>query len=251
MSIQLSEATVPQPLYDNATRPDAGMLHQTSLFRDLDDRLLNRLVAISEVMTLPEGTAICRQGDPADRLYVLISGQVALSNAAPNGSSAVVEVIPQGGHFILATVLARLPLLLNAHTVTASRLVAIEASGLLALLQVEPQLVAVLLRAEALDFRCLVRQVCDLKLRTTAQRLGCYLLSLSQDRTANSVSLRLPFDKRLLAARLGCRQENLSRAFAALRGLGVETHGSRVILHDVARLRDYSEPDEFNEAELA
>jgi hypothetical protein len=61
--------------------------------------------------------------------------------------------------------------------------------------------------------------------------------------------MRLPFDKRLLAARLGCRQENLSRAFAALRSLGVETHGSRVILHDVARLRDYSEPDEFTDAE--
>jgi len=94
-----------------------------------------------------------------------------------------------------------------------------------------------------------VRQVCDLKLRTTAQRLGCYLLALSKDQTATTASMRLPFDKRLLAARLGCRQENLSRAFAALRSLGVETHGSRVILHDVARLRDYSEPDEFTDAE--
>jgi CRP/FNR family transcriptional activator FtrB len=227
------------------------MLRQATLFRELDDGLLARIAAVSDVVGLPEGAAICRQGDPADQLYVLISGQVALSNARSNGTSAVVEVIHQGGHFVLANVLARLPLLMNAHTVTASRLIAIEAAGLLSLLQVEPPLAAALLRAEALDFRSLVRQVCDLKLRTTAQRLGCYLLALSQDRSANSISLRLPFDKRLLAARLGCRQENLSRAFAALRGLGVETHGSRVILHDVARLRDYSEPDEFNEAEFA
>ena len=59
----------------------------------------------------------------------------------------------------------------------------------------------------------------------------------------------LPFDKRLLAARLGCRQENLSRAFAALRRLGVETHGARVILHDIASLRDYSLPDDSAELE--
>jgi CRP/FNR family transcriptional activator FtrB len=97
----------------------------------------------------------------------------------------------------------------------------------------------------------LVRQVCDLKLRTTAQRLGCYLLALSTDPSANTASLRLPFDKRLLAARLGCRQENLSRAFAALRNQGVETHGSRVILHDIARLRDYSEPDDNAQADFA
>ena len=55
------------------------------------------------------------------------------------------------------------------------------------------------------------------KLRTTAQRLGHYLLELAPDKTSNSATLRLPFDKRLLAARLGCRQENLSRAFATLR----------------------------------
>jgi hypothetical protein len=74
-------------------------------------------------------------------------------------------------------------------------------------------------------------------------------LSLSTEKVANATALRLPFDKRLLAARLGCRQENLSRAFAALRGFGVETHGARVTLHDIAKLQDYAVPDEpFDQA---
>jgi CRP/FNR family transcriptional activator FtrB len=251
MSIQLSEPLVQRPGTDGHVRPDPALLRQAPVFRELDDRLLARIGGISTVLTLPEGEQICRQGDPADRLFVLLSGQVVLSNTAPNGTSAVVEVIPPGGHFVLATVLARLPLLMNAHTVTPSRLIAIEAASLLALLHTEASLATALLRAEAMDFSSLVRQVCDLKLRTTAQRLGCYLLALSKDHAANTASLRLPFDKRLLAARLGCRQENLSRAFAALRSLGVETHGSRVILHDIARLRDYSAPDELTEAGFA
>jgi len=251
MSTQLSETALPHFRSDTHGRPDIALLRQAPVFHELDDRLLTRIGAVSTVMTLPEGEQICRQGDPAEHLFVLISGQVALSNAAPNGTSAVVEVIPPGGHFLLPTVLARLPLLMNAHTVTTSRLIAIEAEALLGLLQVEVSLATALLRAEALDFRRLVRQVCDLKLRTTAQRLGCYLLALSKDQSTNTASLRLPFDKRLLAARLGCRQENLSRAFAALRSLGVETHGSRVILHDISRLRDYSEPDDMNDVEFA
>jgi CRP/FNR family transcriptional activator FtrB len=111
--------------------------------------------------------------------------------------------------------------------------------------------VTALLRAEAREFRALLRQVCDLKLRTTAQRLGCYLLSLAPAHHGNATALRLPFDKRLLAARLGCRQENLSRAFAALRGFGVETHGARVILHDIEKLRDYSVPDEIMDEAFA
>jgi CRP/FNR family transcriptional activator FtrB len=213
--------------------------------------VLDQLAEIGEIVSVTDGTMLCRQGEPADRLHVLVSGQIALSNTAPNGTSAVVEVVRPGGHFVLATVLARLPYLLNAQAVAPSRMIVFAAAPLHVLVQTTPSLTAALMRAEAQVFRALVRQVCDLKLRTTAQRLGCYLLSLSQEQASNTASLRLPFDKRLLAARLGCRQENLSRAFAALRSFGVETHGARVVLHDIARLRDYAEPDDFGETEFA
>jgi CRP/FNR family transcriptional activator FtrB len=219
-------------------------LRSTPLLRDLADPVLDRLAAISKIVNAPEGTEICRQGDAADELLIVLGGQLAGFTTAANGTVAVVEVIRSGETLGLATLLARLPRLLGVRTVTPSRLLSIEAAGLLALVEQEPSLVTALLRAEANEFHALVRQVCDLKLRTTAQRLGCYLLSLSMEKQANATALRLPFDKRLLAARLGCRQENLSRAFAALRGFGVETHGARVILHDIASLRAYSEPDE-------
>jgi CRP/FNR family transcriptional activator FtrB len=219
-------------------------LRTTPLLRDLSDAVLDRLAAISKIVNAPEDTEICRQGDAADELIIVLGGQLAGFSTAPNGTVAVVEVIRAGETLGLATLLARLPRLLGVRTVTPSRLLSIEAAGLLDLVEQEPSLVTALLRAEANEFHALVRQVCDLKLRTTAQRLGCYLLSLSTEHKANATALRLPFDKRLLAARLGCRQENLSRAFAALRGFGVETHGARVILHDIASLRVYSEPDE-------
>ena len=73
---------------------------------------------------------------------------------------------------------------------------------------------------------------------------------LAEDPDATAARFRLPFDKRLLAARLGCRQENLSRAFAALRTVGVETHGSRVILHDIPALRGFAVPDELTDPDL-
>jgi CRP/FNR family transcriptional activator FtrB len=219
------------------------------VLQDLEDRVIGRLGAISSIVEEPEGTELCHQGQLADRLYIVLEGQLAAINTAPNGETAVVEVIRPGQTLGLSTVLARLPRLISVRSITACRLLSIDAESLLALLAQESSLVTTLLRAEAKEFRAMVRQVCDLKLRTTAQRLGCYLLSLANEETANTTALRLPFDKRLLAARLGCRQENLSRAFAALRGFGVETHGARVILHDIAKLRDYSVPDEpYDEA---
>ena len=86
----------------------------------------------------------------------------------------------------------------------------------------------------------MTRQVVDLKVRIAAQRLGTYLLSQVKEPTATQAQFRLPVPKGLLAAWLGCRAENLSRAFMSLRGYGVETHGSRVVLHDISRLRAYA-----------
>src|SRR6202011_5815748 len=83
-------------------------------------------------------------------------------------------------------------------------------------------------------------QVVDLKVRIAAQRLGTYLLSLVAEPNADRAEFRLPVSKGLLAPWLGCRAENLSRAFMSLRAFGVETHGSRVVLHDVSRLRAYA-----------
>jgi CRP/FNR family transcriptional activator FtrB len=221
------------------------------VFRDVDDGALAGLAAISSLITVPEDTMLGRQGMPAERLLVLLEGQVTLENATRSGASAVVEVVQPGGHLMLSAVLSGLPSLMSARTVTAAKLIGVEAGGLRTLLHREVSLASALLRAEALDFGSMVRQICDLKLRTTAQRLGCYLLALTNETASNTIALRLPFDTRLLAARLGCRQENLSRAFAALRQLGVETHGARVILHDIAKLRDYSLPDTGTDAEPA
>jgi CRP/FNR family transcriptional activator FtrB len=145
--------------------------------------------------------------------------------------------------------MTRLPYLLTARTVTGCRLLAIHGDGLLDMVEHEAPLANTLLRSVSREFRTMVSQVRDLKLRTAAQRLGCYLLARVKDGEATKADFRLPFDKGLLAARLGCRQENLSRAFAALRACGVETHGSRVILHDIARLKALAVPDDLGDSE--
>jgi CRP-like cAMP-binding protein len=226
---------------------DARQVHEalcrTPLLKGLDAATVDRLAHVSRLIRAAEGTVLCQEGEPADELHVILEGQVAVLAQAANGTLAVVEVLDAGATIGLSAVLAALPRLTTARIVRPALLVCIDAQAVQQLIAEEPTLVTVLLRAEAENLRSLVQQVCDLKLRTTAQRLAVYLLSLSPEKNGNTTALRLPFDKRLLAARLGCRQENLSRAFAALRGLGVETHGARVILHDIARLRDYALPD--------
>jgi CRP/FNR family transcriptional activator FtrB len=226
------------PLPSSPDRPSPALLREVPMFEQLDDQVLTRLGSVTEHACVDEGTELCREGDTAGSLHILLEGLVTLRAGAPNGRKALVEVVRPIRHVALATVLAKLPYAVTAQAVAASRLLVIDAGELHALLHEDAALADSLMRGQALDFRAMVRQVCDLKLSTAAQRLGCYLLELSQQ--ARGAQVRLPFGKQLLAAHLGCRPENISRAFASLRELGVETHGKLVILHDIPRLQEFA-----------
>jgi hypothetical protein len=53
----------------------------------------------------------------------------------------------------------------------------------------------------------------------------------------------LPYDKVLIAGRLGLTPESLSRAFARLRSIGVVVDASHVVVKDVAKLRQLANDD--------
>jgi CRP-like cAMP-binding protein len=226
--------------HHRASQPAVAELRDVSMFEGLEDRILERIAAIAESHVFDAGHRLIGQGDVDTPFCLLIEGQISTFRTAPDGTITVVDVTQPSGQTGLQAVLTQLPALIGVETVAPSRMILIDGAGFRALLPEEPSLATAVLRAEAMALRALVLQVCDLKLRTTAQRLGHYLLELAPDQTSRSATLRLPFDKRLLAARLGCRQENLSRAFATLRDMGVETRGARVVLHDIPKLRDYA-----------
>jgi CRP/FNR family transcriptional activator FtrB len=220
-------------------------------FRDLAPGVLAQIEAISTLRDIEQDQEVCRQGKMPDYLFFVLTGQIAMTSTTPDGSTAVVEVIHPVGDFVLGSVVTRRPYLQSGIAVTRSRLLMIEAEPLRALIARESALSWALLLSMSRDYRNLVRQIRDLKVRTAAQRLGCYLLARVPDHTVQKAEIKLPFEKGLLAARLGCRQENLSRAFAALRELGVETRGARVTLSDIPRLTAYAMPDYLNDPELA
>ena len=83
-------------------------------------------------------------------------------------------------------------------------------------------------------------ELCHMKLRSSAQRLAAFLLRLAEDTDVRPARFVLPYEKRFLAAKIGCTQENLSRAFAALRPLGVESQRGAVVISDVEALRTFA-----------
>ena len=216
------------------------MLRTVPNFAQLDGDVLEELAANGELDEAGAGDVLFHEGGLPESLYVLLDGRVSLTGTTPDASTTVIDILGPASSFVLANVLTNQPYQMGAQVVTSSRLVRIAAEPMREMVTRHPVAAMAMMRAMSAELADMTRQVVDLKVRVAAQRLGTYLLSLMTDPTAQTAEFRLPVSKGLLAPWLGCRAENLSRAFTALRVFGVETHGSRVLLHDVSSLRSYA-----------
>ncbi len=91
------------------------------MFDPLNTGLLEQSETISEVQIGRDGDRLCRKAAPRYSLLP-VDGQVALSSTAPDGSTAVVEVLQPGQDFVLASVMSSLPYPQSAHVVQRARL---------------------------------------------------------------------------------------------------------------------------------
>ena len=84
----------------------------------------------------------------------------------------------------------------------------------------------------------LVEEIERLKANTGVERVAEFIMSLCPAH-GGECEIQLPYDKALIAARLGMKPETLSRAFARLRDVGVNMGDGTAVIADVGRLRHY------------
>jgi CRP-like cAMP-binding protein len=97
-----------------------------------------------------------------------------------------------------------------------------------------------MLASTSLHLHDLVRQVEQLKTHTGVQRVAGFLASLCPVEEG-ACTIGLPYDKALIASRLGMKPESLSRSFARLRSIGVRVERGAAAISDIERLKDYAE----------
>ena len=230
--------------YNAAMMQPAEILPCFRPFQQLEHSLLSRLAALSRIVEVGRDAVLCRQGTQPEALHYLLEGQIALTQATPDGSATLIDVVQPVRSVTLASVVAGQTHMLTAQALKPSRVLEVPGGPLRALISERPGFAKAMLESLSLEMDAITRMVVDLKLRSSAQRLGCFLLALAEQPGATQAEFELPFQKRLLAERIGCRFEHLSRAFALLRKYGVETRGARVALRDIPRLREFAVAEE-------
>jgi len=76
--------------------PTPHVLSELPFFRDFNRESLRLLSASAMHVRLEPGVEIFREGEPADRFYVLRSGRIAIETRGPDGQPMVVQVLGAG-----------------------------------------------------------------------------------------------------------------------------------------------------------
>jgi CRP/FNR family transcriptional regulator, dissimilatory nitrate respiration regulator len=208
------------------------------LFAGLPADSVSDLLSESQVIRAEAGTQLFNQGEPASRFYVQLDGQVELFVLTQDNRESVIDILAGGETFAEEAIFDTGVYPVGAKVVSDARLIVVEAQPFMDRLSEEFHLVVAMMGGMSRHLRVLLYQISELKLKSTAQRLGGFLLSLTEEE-AGEVRVTLPYDKRLLANRLGMKPESLSRALAKLRDTGVADKDGQVTIQDVAELRDY------------
>ncbi|AWD21880.1 Crp/Fnr family transcriptional regulator [Fuscovulum blasticum] len=220
----------------------AAIARSSLLLASAPEAVAQAVLEQARVRTYPRGGTIFLQGEQAKAIYIVAEGWVKLYRIAPNGAEAVVGVFTRGASFGEAVAFRSDTYPVAAEAVTDCALIRIDADSLLRQIRSNPEVAISILSATFVHLHSLVTQVEQLKAQTGAQRVAEFLLELA-DCPSGPCTVALPYDKVLIAGRLGMKPESLSRAFARLKDQGVTIRQNMALVEDVALLRTYAEED--------
>jgi CRP/FNR family transcriptional activator FtrB len=228
------------PFRELQVRPaDRSIALEHPLLAGLPRQEVDRLLEFGSVQRYPRGTALFDEGEYADKLHILLSGTVEIFSTC-RGREWGLFLMNAGDVLMPVAVLYSEPYLNSARTVTPARVLLLDAERVRAQAAVSAEFAIRLGRSVAAQLRMSMRQVLELKCRNAAQRLGSFLLKLS-DREGTTAEVPMP--KRNLAARIGMTPETLSRTLQVLADNGLVVRGRQIIVRDRARIEKFCGPD--------
>jgi CRP-like cAMP-binding protein len=218
------------------TAPEMELVRQTPMFRGLAPDAFRDVINDCMVECRASGEALFSQGDVAQSFFVLLDGWVKVYRVTYSGDEAVIGIFTKGQAFAEAVAIVAGEYPATGETITPTRLIRVPCDRLRSRIRAKPDIALSMIASTAQHLQLLVRQIEQLKAQTGAQRVAEFLLSLA-DTEKGAATIALPYDKSLIAARLGMKPESLSRSFARLRPLGLNVNGAKVTINDVQSLR--------------
>lgn len=221
---------------------EIAIARRSPLLATLPTPVISTLLQRSRLRSFDRGTTIFLQGESATSVRIVLSGWVKLYRISPNGSEAILHLLGGGHSFEELPALQGGAHKASAQAVSPCTLLHIDSDALQLAGQSCPDVAMAVLRATSEHLDDIFCQVEQLKVQNGAQRLADFLLELCPP-GCQSHEVVLPFEKALVAGKLGMKPESLSRAFGRLNRLGVRVRQQHISIRCVQALRSYAMED--------
>ncbi|MFW0777768.1 MAG: Crp/Fnr family transcriptional regulator [Rickettsiales bacterium] len=216
-----------------------ALLEQVPFFSGLSHNILAYFIEHAREEKVPKGKLLALQGDPAKYFYLVQEGWVKLFRETLDGQEAVIDVLTTNNIFGETAVFDGGHYSWSAQAVDDVRLMVWPTSILQQQAQQHNQVAMNILRSTALYREQRDQEIEHLKTQNAPQRIGCLLLRLclAEQYKNNHAVVHLPYDKSLIALRLGMKSETFSRALNTLKKeTGITIKGAAIHVPDVSKL---------------
>ena len=199
------------------------------LFKGLSQQETGELLQTARIKVLEKNTLLFLEGEPARRLYIVLSGWICVLKSNSSGEEAVIQIIGTGSPVIESAIYGEATYPASAQAVDQTTVLALSASAFRSQVAHNATLNTNLFTCMSKQVQEFMRQVQDTRLKTANQRLGWYLLRLWLNQGSSALEVHLPFSKLLLASYLGVERETLSRTLQQLQRKGCIIKGRNIV----------------------
>ncbi|HZJ23192.1 MAG TPA: Crp/Fnr family transcriptional regulator [Anaerolineales bacterium] len=222
-------------------------LRQVNVFAEAPDSDLEKIAQNSVERSIEEGEFFFFQGDPAEYLYVLTSGQVKLVQSSPNGKQVNIRTIQPWDMFAaLGAVRKDATYPASAQALQDSAALVIKSNFMSEMMQTRPYLAVGLTRLMTSLIQEIQARFRELATERVEQRIAHTLLRLASQmgkRIENGVaSVEMEFSRQDLAEMTGTTLFTVSRTLSEWEKSGViEAGRERIKIKDLSELMKIAE----------
>lgn len=212
-------------------------LRDTEVFSTLEDESLERLSKNAIEINYSKGKLLFVAGDKAQHFYVVKSGWIKLYRETLDGNMAIIDILSSGQIFGETALFESDSYTYSSEIVEDAGVIAFPLHDLQKEFRTNNALTFAMLEYVTSYSRRKEREIEHKTLQSAPQRIGCFLLRLVPSTTSGSIVIHLPYDKTLLAARLGMQPETFSRALNKLKeATGLHVKGATIEIENIDRL---------------
>jgi len=119
----------------------AERLKAIPIFSEVDNEILERLAAERLAPeSVAAGRAVCNEGDPGDKFFIVVRGSVTVTKRQPDGTTLQLAVLEDGDHFGEVALLKNEPRTATVTATVATTLLTLQRSHFNSLLEQAPGL---------------------------------------------------------------------------------------------------------------